>query len=168
MKPGKSMFAKYDLRDGFWLAPTHPSSRPHLMVRHPGTGRLLWCRSLPFGYLNSPLHFCDLTEQVAHLWRKRMSALTGDEARFSSMVHMYVFVDDYLLVGDDPESTRVGMREFESLLAELGARDALGATQTSRSSLRDGVARFPFGQQRPVLSCRSDRVAAVENGSVDS
>ena len=43
--PGRTRFVKYDLRDGFWIAPTHQSSRPHLMVRHPSTGRLLWCRS---------------------------------------------------------------------------------------------------------------------------
>jgi hypothetical protein len=36
-----SYMAKYDLRDGFWSVPVAESSRPHLMVRHPATGRLL-------------------------------------------------------------------------------------------------------------------------------
>ena len=39
------------------------------MVRHPSTRQLLWCRSLPFGYGLSPLHFCRLTEAVAGVLR---------------------------------------------------------------------------------------------------
>ena len=38
-----SRFAKYDMRDGFWSVPVHPDSRHRLVMRHPGTGRLMWC-----------------------------------------------------------------------------------------------------------------------------
>ena len=55
-----SYFAKYDLRDGFWAVKVAEKSPPYVMVRHPATGRLLWCRSLPFGYKLSPLVFCDM------------------------------------------------------------------------------------------------------------
>ena len=48
-------------------------SRHLLMVRHPATGRLLWCRSLPFGYRLSPLIFCDVTESVAQIFRRRLA-----------------------------------------------------------------------------------------------
>ena len=64
-----SYFAKYDLRDGFWAVKVEEQSRPFVMVRHPATGRLLWCRSLPFGYKLSPLVFCNLTEEVAQVFR---------------------------------------------------------------------------------------------------
>ena len=51
LKPGSYM-SKYDLRDFFWSIPVHEESRCHLVMRHPGTGRLMWCRSLPFGYFH--------------------------------------------------------------------------------------------------------------------
>ena len=92
-----SRFAKYDLRDGFWGVPVAASSRPHLMVRHPATGRLLWCTSLPFGYRLSPLVFCGITEAVAQVCRRRVAGLG---------VHIFVFVDDFLLVGRVGSSCR--------------------------------------------------------------
>ena len=72
-----SHFAKYDLRDGFWAVGVEEGSRHMLMVRHPATGRLLWCRSLPFGYKLSPLIFCDLTESVGGVFRERDSRGVG-------------------------------------------------------------------------------------------
>ena len=105
-----SHFAKYDLRDGFWSVGVNRGSRHHLMVRHPADGRLLWCTSLPFGYALSPQHFCAVTEAVAGLFRKRVVGLG---------VHCFVFVDDYLVVGDTHEATLVGMRVMEELMAEL-------------------------------------------------
>ena len=119
--PGESFFAKYDLRDGFWSVPTHPSSRCFLMVRHPATGELLWCRSLPFGYRLSPLVFCDVTENVAALFRRRWAALAASSAgaKFGS-VHIFAFVDDFLLVGDDEATTAAAQAMFESILEELG------------------------------------------------
>eukprot|EP00966_Prymnesium_polylepis_P287660 6644477-Prymnesium_polylepis.1 len=68
-----SHFAKYDLRDGFWSVPVAERSRRYLMVRHPATGQLLWCTSLPFGYSLSPLHFCAVTEAVADEIRRRVA-----------------------------------------------------------------------------------------------
>jgi len=105
-----SFFGKYDLRDGFWSVPVAAASRHHLMVRHPATGQLLRCTSLPFGYALSPLHFCDVTESVASVLRQRCVGLG---------VHVFVFVDDFLIVGDTQEATAEGMRRFEELLAEL-------------------------------------------------
>jgi hypothetical protein len=113
MKPD-SHFAKFDLRDGFWSVPVATDSRHHLMVRHPATGQLLRCTSLPFGFAKSPQHFCAVTEAVAQRLRQRLAA-AGIEG-----VHAYVFVDDFLLVGDTKELTRIGMRMFAALLGELG------------------------------------------------
>ena len=65
-----SHMAEYDLRDGYWAVPVALRSRAHLMVRHPAsTGRLLWCRSLPFGYKLSPAILCRVTERVAQMLR---------------------------------------------------------------------------------------------------
>ena len=111
-----SHFAKYDLRDGFWSVPVAERSRRYLMVRHPATGRLLWCTSLPFGYALSPLHFCAVTEAVADEIRRRVAGRG---------IHIFVFVDDYLCVGDTEELTAEGMRVMESVFAEFGLPWAL-------------------------------------------
>jgi len=108
---GGSHFAKYDLRDGFWHVPVHPESRRRLLVRHPTNGRLMWASRLPFGYLRSPERFCLLTQSIADLFHRRHPDLG---------VHVYCFVDDYLLIGRDEASTEEGCRRFEELLAELG------------------------------------------------
>ena len=110
LRPG-SFMAKYDLRDGFWSVPVAPASRHLLMVRHPATGRLYRCRSLPFGYALSPYIFCGVTEAVADIFRRRMAGRG---------LHVFVFVDDYLIVGCDEAAVRLGMAEFERLLEELG------------------------------------------------
>ena len=107
----ESHFGKFDLRDGFWSVPVAPGSRHHLMVRHPATGQLLRCTSLPFGYSKSPQHFCRVTEAVAGLFRQRVAGRG---------IHVFVFVDDYLIVGDTKELTVEGMRIFTDLLRELG------------------------------------------------
>ena len=106
-----SHFAKFDLRDGFWAVKVEEGSRPLLMVRHPATGRLLWCRTLPFGYKLSPLIFCGFTEAVGDVFRQRVAGLG---------IHLFVYVDDFLIVGDTRELTIKGMEVLQSLLDELG------------------------------------------------
>ena len=108
-----SCFAKYDIRDGFWHCPVAPDSRKRLVVRHPGTGRLMWASRLPFGYLDSPRLFCGLTEAIAERLRKR-AAGRG--------IHFFVFVDDYLCIGDTEELTREGMQMLEAEFAALGVQ----------------------------------------------
>ena len=61
-------------------------------MRHPGTGRLMWSARLPFGYVDSPRLFCGVTEALADELRRRVAGLG---------IHVYVFVDDWLVVGDD-------------------------------------------------------------------
>jgi hypothetical protein len=110
IKPS-SFFCKYDLRDGFFAVPVHPSSRNYLVVRHPATGRLLRCARLPFGYRDSPRLFCGLTEAVADEVRRRA---------VGKGVHIFVFVDDFLCVGDDAEAARLGGELLEQVLHEFG------------------------------------------------
>ena len=78
-----SRFAKYDIRDGFFHVPVHPDSRRRLVVRHPGTGRLLWAPRLPFGYVDSPRLFCGVMEAIADKLRSQVSGRG---------IHFYVFV----------------------------------------------------------------------------
>ena len=110
VKPS-SYFAKYDIRDGFWHVPIAEGSKKRLVVRHPGTGRLMWATRLPFGYLEAPRIFCALTEAVVSRLRKKAAGLG---------IHFYVFVDDVLVVGDSEELTREGMRLLEEEFAERG------------------------------------------------
>ena len=112
VKPG-SHFAKYDIRDGFWHCPVAPSSRKRLVVRHPGTGRLMWATRLPFGYLDSPRLFCKLTEEIVERVRRRVGGRG---------IHLFVFVDDVLCVGDTEELTRKGMELIEEEFATLGVQ----------------------------------------------
>ena len=110
VKPG-SFFCKYDLRDGFFAVPVHPASRNRLVVRHPATGRLLRCARLPFGYLDSPRLFCGLTEAIADEVRRRTVGMG---------VYVFVFVDDFLIVGDDEAAARKGGEVLEQVLFEFG------------------------------------------------
>ena len=110
-----SCFAKYDIRDGFWHVPIAEDSKRRLVVRHPGTGRLIWATRLPFGYIDSPRIFCALTEAVMARLRKR-AAGRG--------IHFFVFVDDCLCVGDTEELTREGMEMLEAEMEALGLQVA--------------------------------------------
>ena len=110
MKPG-SYLSKYDLRDFFWSIPVHKDSRKRLVMRHPGTGRLMWCRALPFGYLDSPRQACRVSEALAGEMRRRAAGLG---------IHFLCYVDDYLIVGDNYELTQRGEKILEEVLAEFG------------------------------------------------
>ena len=112
VRPG-SHFAKYDIRDGFWHCPVAPDSRKRLVVRHPGTGRLLWASRLPFGYLDSPRLFCGLTEALVGRLRQQVAGLD---------IQFYVFVDDILVVGGDEALTRRGMEVLEQEFAARGVQ----------------------------------------------
>ena len=106
-----SHFAKYDLRDGFYAVPVHPDSRHQLVMRHPGTGRLMWCSRLPSGYLRSPQLFCSVTEAFADELRRRVAGMG---------IHVFVYVDDWVLVGDTEALTQLGCEMLEALLDEFG------------------------------------------------
>lgn len=123
IKPG-SHFAKYDIRDGFWHVPVADDSRRRLVVRHPGTGRLLWCSRLPFGYVESPRLFCAMTEAIIERLRNQAAGLG---------IHFHVFVDDVLCVGDTEELTRRGMAMLE---AEFAARGIQWAPHKRRGPCR--------------------------------
>ena len=112
IKPN-SHFAKYDIRDGFWHCPVAPDSRRRLVLRHPGNGRLVWSTRLPFGFLDSPRLFCGVTEAIAQAVRARA-------ASEGAGVHVFVFVDDYLIVGDSKEETALGSRWLEEELQRRG------------------------------------------------
>ncbi len=112
VRPG-SFFAKYDIRDGFWHMPIGEDSRKRLVVRHPGTGRLIWASRLPFGYLEAPRLFCALTEALMQRLRVRAAGLG---------ISFYVFVDDVLVVGDDESLTTRGCQLVEEALAARGVQ----------------------------------------------
>ena len=150
-----SHFAKFDLRDGFWSVPVEERSRRYLMVRHPATGQLLWCTSLPFGFALSPLHFCAVTEAVADVVRRRVAGMG---------IHIFVFVDDFLCVGDNAELTRHGMQVLEQVLGEL---DLPWARHKRRGPARVMEFLGHLLVNTPVLQCvgltraRQARVSAM-------
>ena len=123
IRPG-SHFGKYDIRDGFWHVPIADDSKRRLVVRHPGTGRLMWASRLPFGYIESPRLFCGITEAVIARLRKQCAGLG---------IHFHVFVDDVLVIGDTEELTRLGMARLE---VEFLARGIQWAPHKKRGPCR--------------------------------
>ena len=106
-----SYMAKYDVRDGFWHVPVKPAARRRLLVRHPTNGRLMRAARLPFGYKRSPEHFCLVTQEMADEFHRRHPNIGA---------HIFVFVDDFIIIGDDEAACRRGCAAFEELLAEFG------------------------------------------------
>ena len=113
-------FAKYDLRDGFWRVPVSLELQKRLVMRHPGNARMIWCRSLPFGFIDSPRLFCSITEAVAQEFRRRVGQKQHSGEIPSGGIHLWCYVDDYLVAGDNAELTRIGCQIFEELMHELG------------------------------------------------
>lgn len=91
--------------------PVHRDSRKWLLVRHPGTGRLLWSLRLPSGYVNSPKVFCGVMEATADLLRRRAAG---------KGIHFFVFVDDRLVIGDTEVLTLEGCALLEDELRRRG------------------------------------------------
>ena len=105
-----SFMAKYDVRDGFWHVPVKPAARRRLLVRHPTNGRLMRAARLPFGYKRSPEHFCLVTQEMADEFHRRHPNIGA---------HVFVFVDDFIIIGDDEAACRRACAAFEELLAEF-------------------------------------------------
>ena len=66
---------------------------------------------LPFGFVDSTRAFCSLTESLAQILRRRLAG---------KGVHVYVFVDDFLLVADTEDLAREAGQALEDLLHEVG------------------------------------------------
>ena len=64
----------------------------------------MWCSRLPFGYLDSPRLFCSVTEALAAELRRRVAGMG---------IYVIVFVDDWLVIGDDEAATRRGCEMLE-------------------------------------------------------
>jgi len=98
-----SFMAKYDVRDGFWHVPVKPAARRRLLVRHPTNGRLMRAARLPFGYKRSPEHFCLVTQEMADEFHRRHPNIGA---------HVFVFVDDFIIIGDDEAACRRACAAF--------------------------------------------------------
>ena len=81
---------------------------------------MIWCRSLPFGFIDSPRLFCSITEAVAQEFRRRVGQKQHSGEIPPGGIHLWCYVDDYLVAGDSAELTRIGCQIFEELMHELG------------------------------------------------
>ena len=93
--------------------------------RRRGATRLMWCTRLPFGYLDSPRLFCSVTEALAAEFRRRVAGMG---------IYCIVFVDDWLVIGDDEAATGRGARG-----APDRVRRRVGAAQAAWPMLGDRV-----------------------------
>lgn len=151
-----SYFAKYDLRECFWAVKVALESRPYVMVRHPATGRLLWCKSLPFGYKLPPLIFCD--------FRGGGAGIPIPRGRFRNP-HLRVrrrFLD---LIGDDKQSTVKGMEMLEALLDELGLQWAVhkrrGPARAMMEFLGFLMINGPIGSRIAISEGRHSKLTSL-------
>ena len=126
------------------------------MVRHPGTGRLMWATRLPFGYIDSPRLFCGLTEALVGRVR---SAVAGKG------IHFYVFVDDILCVGDTEELTREGCRALEDEFRARGVKWAPNKTRGPCQCIEFWGLLLVNGAERKGVTITRKRVAATRQRS---
>ena len=82
----------------------------------------MWCSRLPFGWVESPRLFCSVTEGLAAELRRRVAGLG---------IHIFVYVDDWLVVGDTSQSTQLGCDMLEALLEGVWA--GVGSAQAAWS-----------------------------------
>ena len=76
-------------------------------------GRIFFFFQLPFGYVDSPRLFCAVMEAMADKLRRKAAALGGG-------MHFFVFVDDWLCVGDTDALTRQACELLEQELRDRG------------------------------------------------
>ena len=152
-------------------------------MRHPGTGKLLWAPRLPFGWVGSPYYFCAVSEAIADKLRKKAAG---------KGIHFFVFVDDFLVVGDTDELTMEGCAMLEAelrdrgiswaphkhrgpascmeflglLLANVGGRHSISLTRGRRDGLLSLIDEWQRWQAAEAASGRAARAQQKELASL--
>ena len=98
-------FARIDLKDAFLSVEIHPNSQPYLTFSWRAS-LYCWTR-LPFGLKTSPRIFTKLLKPVVATLRKEG-------------ILIIVYLDDFLLIGDSPQSLRSHVQRTTTLLTALG------------------------------------------------
>ena len=108
------------------------------------------------------LPFCDFTESVAQVFRRRM---TGKN------VHIFVFVDDFLIVGDTREDTIRGMEALEASFV-LTAYDAdvlalwgISEGQAINATARGAVESHDGSTVKPAVHRLRGKITSLARGT---
>jgi Reverse transcriptase (RNA-dependent DNA polymerase) len=125
---------------------TLPSERAHMGVIHPSTGEKLWWEGLPMGSTNSPSIACRLTGCLIRKLRERCKLFQGQvhentwrtsmnsrqyevgwghgrvkiRENGEPVVHIWCFVDDFLIHGPTYKSCGEGFNAFLDICVECG------------------------------------------------
>ncbi|CAJ1946038.1 unnamed protein product [Cylindrotheca closterium] len=137
--------AVVDLSKFFYNFPTHPDDRPYLGLLHPKTAELLTYYGLAMGAGNSPAIACRIGLAFVRLVKEKFGVFQG-EARANcywtglqangfdpklgygfiltsndgGAVHIWVWVDDFLIHGPTHEKTARGLQFFLDTAVDCG------------------------------------------------
>jgi hypothetical protein len=105
-----SVACKLDLRSAFWQYPVGPDLSTRFGTSDPAnTDSLYQWTVLPMGFSLSPLHFCSLTRAFTTAWR-------------SAGVRVLGYVDDFIIVADNPQELARSVGIVVADLADAGIR----------------------------------------------
>ena len=104
---------KRDLASGFHHVKLVESARRYMGFRHPVSGRLLRWVVLPFGASQSPGIFVEMTVAAAGIFQRACDAA-------GIHVSIFVYVDDFMIIGDTHEDVRLAFAVLDRVGAELG------------------------------------------------
>ncbi|CAJ1936814.1 unnamed protein product [Cylindrotheca closterium] len=105
--------AVVDLSKFFYNFPTHPEDRPYLGLLHPKTEELLSYYGLAMGAGNSPAIAC----QIGLAFLGYGFILTSSDG---GAVHIWVWVDDFLIHGPTHKKTAQGLQFFLDKAVDCG------------------------------------------------
>ena len=137
--------AVVDLSKFFYNFPTHQEDRPYLGILHPGTHELLAYYGLAMGAGNSPAIACRLGLAFVRVVKERFKEFQGTarancywtklsdngfdpklgygfilESNDGGAVHIWVWVDDFLIHGPTYDKTSRALRSFLDTALECG------------------------------------------------
>ncbi|KXZ41061.1 hypothetical protein GPECTOR_877g125 [Gonium pectorale] len=111
--PPGGFLGKRDLASGFHHVRLCPEARRHMAFRHPTTSALQRFVALPFGASQSPPIFVELTSAARDIFQ-------GECDRRGLSVRIFVYVDDFMLLGKTHADVVGAFEVLDQLGAELG------------------------------------------------
>jgi hypothetical protein len=111
--PPNGFLGKRDHANGFWMVMLCPEARRYMAFRHPTTGALQRWVGLPFGASQSPPIFVELTSAACSIFQAECD-------RRGLRVRIFVYVDDYCIMGQTHADVSGAFDVMDQLGAELG------------------------------------------------
>ncbi len=140
--PANGYLGKRDLASGFHHVKLAPAARRYMAFRHPVTNALQRWVVLPFGASQSPPIFVELTSAARDIFQAECD-------RLGLQVRIYVYVDDFMLLG----------RTHADVVGAFGVLDRIGAELGLEWKLSKDQGRDTPLQQLELLGMLFDTVS---------